>query len=113
METILQWLGRYSAPVVLLLAMAGVLVFVMKNVTEKAISSQFDRYTKQITLKLEKRSNFEEKVLLDRYEVIRQLGTRLGRVETNLRRIRRGTEVKGFMKDGDIVPLTEVFEGLL
>jgi hypothetical protein len=67
---------------------AGALIFIMQSVTENAISSQFDRHTKEITLGLEKRSNFEEKLLLDRYAVIGTL-----QVETNLRRVRDRAEV--------------------
>jgi len=110
MDSLLQWLTQYSPPVVLLIAFGGSLVFILKNVTEKAISTEFDHYKHQIELKLEKRSNFEEKILLDRYLTIRDLETRIGRVMTDLNRLRHGTNVEGVIVNNDIVSLTEVFD---
>jgi hypothetical protein len=75
----------------------------LQHLTEKAISSQFDRYSKEITLRLEKRSNFEEKVLLDRYLTLRDLQHRIGRVMTDLNRARLGSKIQGLFRDGDIV----------
>src|SRR5215468_4546399 len=46
-DKILDWLTRYSPPVVLLLALGGIFIFVSKQVTENAISAQFERYKKQ------------------------------------------------------------------
>jgi len=37
---------------------------------------------------------------------------RLERVMTNLNRVRHGQQVQGFMKQNEIVPLTEIFEDL-
>ena len=75
---------RVPLPVVLLIVVGAFSSFVIKYVVEKTISSQFDRYLKEINLKLEKRSNFEEKILLDRYTVLRDLQTRIGLVMTDL-----------------------------
>ena len=110
MNQILSWLTDYSPAVVAVLAFGSALVYVLKIVTEKAISTEFDRYKKEIELKLERRSNFEEKILLDRYTSVVDLQTRIGRVMTDLNRLRHGTEVEGLIKDNDIVPLTAVFE---
>jgi hypothetical protein len=94
------------------MAVGAAFIFILQHVTEKAISSQFDRYSKEISLRLEKRSNFEEKILLDRYLTLRELQHRLGRVMTDLNRARLGSQVHGLFRDADIVPLTEVFEQL-
>lgn len=112
METVLKWLGQYSAPIALLLALSAALIYLLQNVVEKTIAFQFDRYAKEISLKLEKRSNFEERILLDRYMVLRDLQTRLGRVMTDLNRVRHGMMVEGLFRNGDIVPLTEIFSQL-
>lgn len=110
MVDILQWFATYSPAVAFTIVAAAGLVFVLKTVTENAIASEFDRYKREIELRLERRSNFEEKILLDRYTVIRELQTRIGRVMTDLNRQRQGIVVDGLMRGGDIVPLTEVFE---
>lgn len=110
MDKILSLLTDYSPAIVTLLACSSALVYVLKNVTEKAISTEFDRYKKEIELKLERRSKFEEKILLDRYTSVVDLQTRIGRVMTDLNRHRHGTEVENLIKDNDIVPLTAVFE---
>ena len=110
MDSILGWLTQYSPPVVLLLALGGVFIFVSKQVTENAISAQFEHYKKEVELRLQIRSNFEERVLLDRYILLREIHSKIGRVVTDLNRRRSGTTVKGLIRDGDIVPLTSVVD---
>lgn len=112
MEVILSWLSRYSAPIVVLLAIGAGLLYLTKIVTEKAVASEFDRRMKVLTLAIERRSRFEEKILLDRYELVRNLETRVESVATNLNRVRHGISVPNLIVKGDVVPLTEVFEQL-
>ena len=105
MDDILGWLTKYSPPVVLLLAVAGVFIFVSKQVIENTISAQFQQYKKEIELRLQRRSNFEERVLLDRYSLLRDIHHKIARVMTDLNRVRSGTTVEGLIRNGDIVPL--------
>ena len=110
MDSILDWLTKYSPPIVLLIGLGAVFLFAFKNITENTISAQFDRYKKEVELRLQRRSNFEERILLDRYTMLRDIQSRMQRVLTDLNRRRSGTEVEGLMRDRDIVPLTEIFE---
>ncbi len=110
MDEVLKWLSTYSLPIVLLIIFGAVFIYLLKMVTEKAISNEFDRHKKVTELELERRSSFEEKILLDRYSIIRELQTKIGNVMTNLNRIRHGMKIEGFIVDNDIIPLTEVFE---
>ncbi|SRR6266446_895363 len=110
MDSVLEWITKYSPPIVLLIALGAVLIFVLKTVTENAISSKFEEYKKEVGLRLERRSNFEERILLDRYTLVRDIQTKIGRVMTDLNRVRSGTKVEGLFRNGDLVPLTEVFE---
>jgi hypothetical protein len=110
MDSILKWLTQYSPPAVLLIGLAAASLYMFQMVTEKAISANFDKYKKEIELRLQKRSNFEERILLDRYTIIRDIHMRLTKVMTNINRTRSGAKVEGLVKNGDIVPLTEVFE---
>jgi hypothetical protein len=112
MSEILEWVTRYSPPVILLLAAGAAVVYVLEHATEQAIKTQFDRYSKEMELRLKRRSDFEQKILLDRYELVTGLAVRLGRVTTDLNRARHGTVVEGLFRDNDIVPLTSVFEEL-
>jgi hypothetical protein len=108
-DDILGWLTKYSPPVVLLLAVGGIFIFVSKQMIENTISAQFQEYKKEVELRLQRRSNFEERVLLDRYALLRDIHDKIGRVMTDLNRVRSGTTVEGLIRNGDIVPLTEVF----
>lgn len=110
MEEILKWLSTYSLPIVFLILMGAVFIYLVKMVTEKAISNEFDRHKKVIELELERRSSFEEKILLDRYSIICELQTKIGNVMTNIKRIKHGVKIEGFIVNNDIVPLTAVFE---
>jgi hypothetical protein len=109
MTELLDWLTKYSPPVVMLIAFGAVLLFLTKLIVEKSIVSEFDVFE---TL-LKRRSTFEEKVLSDRFALITGLSARLQRIMTNLNRLRSGQPAPdGFMKQNEIVPLTEVFEDL-
>jgi hypothetical protein len=110
MAEILTWLEKYSAPVVVLLVLAGALLYVLKLTTEKAISAEFNRYTKDLELKLERRSNFEERILLERYSLLRDIDSRFGTITTDINRLRAGQAVGGLYDENEIVPLTTVFE---
>jgi hypothetical protein len=110
MNDIFTWLTKYSPPVVLLISLGAILIFLVKHITEKAISTQFDKFKKEVDLRLQRRSNFEERVLLERYTLVRDIQARIGKVMTNLNRDKSGTKVEGLLRNGDIVPLTEIFE---
>jgi hypothetical protein len=111
MTQLLDWLTKYSPAVVLLIAFGAALLFVIKLIVEKSIASEFDAKSKVFETLLKRRSAFEEKVLSDRFALITGISTRLERVMTNLNRLRSGQPAPdGFMKQNEIVPLTEIFE---
>jgi hypothetical protein len=107
-KDILDIVTKYSPPVVLLLALVGIFIFVSKQVTENVITANFERYKKDVDLRLQRRSNFEERVLLDRYTLLRDIHTKIGKVTTDLNRVKSGSTVKGLEVNGELVPLTEV-----
>jgi len=107
-KDILDMLTKYSLPVVLLIVVVAIFAFVSKLVTENVITTNFDRYKKDVELRLQRRSNFEERVLLDRYTLLRDIHTKIGKVMTDLRRVKSGSTVKGLQVNGELVPLTEV-----
>lgn len=107
---ILELVGSYSLGAILIAAVLAAALFVAQKTTEKAIASEFDRRGKQFALGLERRSRFEEMVLIERYETVSDILSRLTVIVSNLNRRRHGTEVEGLMRGNDIVPLTEVFE---
>lgn len=114
MTQLLDWLTKYSPPVVLLIAFGAGLLFVTKLIVEKSIASEFDAKSKVFETLLKRRSAFEDKVLSDRFALITGLSARLERVMTNLNRLRSGQPAPdGFMKQNEIVPLTEIFEDLV
>jgi hypothetical protein len=113
MTQLLDWLTKYSPAVVLLLAFGAGLLFVIKLIVEKSITSEFDAKSKVFESLLKRRSAFEEKVLSDRFALITGLSTRLERVMTNMNRLLSGQLAPdGFMKQSEIVPLTEIFEDI-
>jgi len=113
MNDLLSWLKEYSPGVVALLAFGAAMIFVLRTTVEKAVSARMDVYTQEVTLRLGRRSNFEERVLTDRYNAFVDLTTRLQRVMTNINRLQHGNEVEeGFMRGNEVVPLTSVYEDL-
>jgi hypothetical protein len=85
-------------------------VFVLKLIFEKSLSTEFDKYKKSMELKLKKRSRFDEKILLDRYNLIRDIQARQHKVLTIINRIRHGIKVDNFIIQNEPVQMTEVYE---
>jgi len=112
MEQLLTWLGQYSAPVVMLLALGAVLIYGIQRIVERVIEGKFAEHDKRMELLLVRRSNFEEKVLLDQYEMVTALQLRLAGIGADINRVRSGTDVEGFMQGREIVPLTQVYVDL-
>lgn len=117
MDEILKWLSEYSLPVVILLAIAGTLLFIVRGAAEKAVEHAFDRHAKEFELRLTRRSAFEERVLIDRYTAVIELNARLDSFMTMTKRIRSGqAPPDGFYALGTVrseaVPLTAIYEEL-
>ncbi len=112
MGTLLDWASQYSAPVLVLASLGAALIFVLKLVTERAVAAQFDRHAKELELKLERRSEFEEQALLDRYKLVCEFAQRLARITTDLNRVSHGQEVEDLYSGSELVPLTAVYEDL-
>lgn len=112
METLIEWASEYSAPVLLMLCIGAVLVFLLKLVTERTIEAEFSRLAKQIDLKLERRSEFEQYVLLERYRLVCDFASRLSRISTDINRAKSGQVVKDLFNENELVPLTAVYEDL-
>lgn len=110
MSEIVKWLETYSPAVVALMAVIASLIYFVKIITEKAITRQFDRYAKVIDLQLQRNSNFEERILTERFTLLRKIYSKIDGIFTDLTRRHEGIEVERLVTDGDIVSLTEVFE---
>jgi hypothetical protein len=112
METLIAWLQSYSLPVTVLLLIGAALLFVMKLVTERAVEAQFSRLTKEVELRLEQRSRFEEKIMLDQYAAASKTFAQIQAVATSVNRYLHGQPTEGLFKGTDLVPLTEVYEAI-
>jgi hypothetical protein len=110
MDDLLKWATQYSPPVLVFISLGAALLYMVKAAVDQSVSAGFNRYRKEVELRLQRRSNFEERVLLDRYMAIRDLQLRLEKVMTDLNRQRHGQEVAGLVENGEVVRLTEAFE---
>jgi hypothetical protein len=112
MDDILKWISEYSPPIVLLILVGAISIYLIKMFIEKAISNSFDKVKKITELILERRSGFEEKVLLDQYTITISIQSKITSVATNVNRINSGHKIENFIVNNEIVPLTEVYEML-
>jgi hypothetical protein len=110
MDEIVTWITTYSPPVALLLMIGAALVFVLKLSVEKTIDTHFQQQNKILSLPLELRSRFDERILLDRYQKVSELQTRFSKIMIDLRRHFGGTEVPDLLKGNEVVPLTYLFQ---
>jgi hypothetical protein len=94
----------------ILLILWSATIYVIKIIVSNTIESKFDTYSKRF----EKRLDFEQKILGDRYTLIMDLSRRLENIMTNINRMRKGMEIpEGFLnKDNELIPLTEIFEDI-
>ncbi len=107
--------------------------YLKKKGEQRAIKEDFDEILRQVhaqtktteevkgdvakelagfTQRLERRSEFEQYLLMERYKLISEFAYRLGRITTDLNRAWHGQEVEGLYNDTELVPLTAVFEDL-
>jgi hypothetical protein len=112
MPTLVQWLQTYSLPVALLLIIGAGLLFLVKLVIERTVETQFRKLSKEIELRLERRSRFEERILLDRYLAAGELFGQIQRASTSVNRHIHGYEVEGLFRGKELVPVTEFYEML-
>jgi hypothetical protein len=113
MEDLVKWLQLYSPVVTGGLAVGAGLLFVMKVVIERAVEAQFMRLQKEIELRLERRSRFEERVLTDRYAAAGKAFAQIQKVATDVNRHLHGQHVEGLFREGkELAPLTSVYETL-
>lgn len=117
MTDILDWLGSYSGPVLVLIVLGAGFLFVARTVVERGVDAGISTRAEKWRLELGRRSAFEERVLTDRYVAFQDLFGRLQGISTTLNRIAHGQDPPdGFFDDlsarRDLVPLTAVFEDL-
>lgn len=114
MGDLLEWIGDYPAGVVVLIALCAALLYLVKLIVERGVTAGFDQRAKVWETRIERRSAFEEKVLINRFELVSAFSARLERIMTDLNRMRSGKapSTKNFLVDDELVPLTEVFEDL-
>jgi hypothetical protein len=113
MAELAELLRDYSVPALLLVAALAAVIFVLKLVVEQAVTKRLDVYAEELTLRLGRRSAFEEKILMDRYTVFIDVTTRIARISTDLNRLRHGNPVpENLIEGNEVVPLTAVYEDL-
>lgn len=114
---ILDWLGSYSGPVLILIVLGAGFLFVARTVVERGVDAGISTRAEKWRLELGRRSEFEERVLTDRYVAFQDLFARLQGISTTLNRIAHGqAPPDGFFVDlasgREVVPLTAVFDDL-
>jgi hypothetical protein len=113
MNDLLGWISEYSPAVVIAIAGGAAVLFVVRLIVERAVGREFDRNAKVFDALLRRRSAFEEKILTERFESLTGLYGRLQRVTTNVNRLRHGKPAPAdFLVDGEIVPLTGIFDDI-
>jgi hypothetical protein len=112
MDTLLLWATQYSLPVLLLLAFGAALLYLGKLISERLINLRTAQIAHDIELRQQRRSAFEQQVLTERYRIVCDMVQRLARISTELNRAGHGRKVAGLFEQGEVVPLTAVYEEL-
>ncbi|MCF3131964.1 hypothetical protein [Streptomyces olivochromogenes] len=111
-DTLLRWLADHSLPVVAGLAAGAGLLYIIRLIIDRFVEKGISLAFRERELHLESRSAFEDRVLEDRFRLFNDIVTRLVRITTDLNRVRRGRDAtqEPFLQDGELFPLTQVFE---
>ena len=111
-ETLLKWVAGHGLPLAVGLALGACALYVARQVADRFIENRISLAFRDRELRLESRSAFEDRVLEERFKVFNDLVTRLVRITTDLNRLRGGKDPvqEPFLRDGELVPLTQVFE---
>jgi hypothetical protein len=86
-----------------------------KDNQENAIelSKQLTAATEEIKRQIQRRSNFHDTVLMQRYNLVTDIDKKLNSVRYNYERMRQGRQLPpGYVVDGETMPLTEILEEL-
>lgn len=108
MNQVLTWIETYSPVTVFLLIFISISAFLLRQTAEKAISTQFEKYSKDVELRLERTSKFKEQILLDSYKVSIELEACLLNINLNLARAVKGNAPSGFIVNGEIQSLSDL-----
>ena len=112
MTNFIDWLETYHWQVAFDLAMISILLFVGKKYINKLISSYFDTISNQFIIAFKNRSEFEQKILLDKYALSMNSFDKLNEILTNTIRYTTGIYDESFIKNGEIPELTELLQSI-
>ncbi len=106
MGGLLDLFATYSLPALALAALVAGALYVIRAAADRSIAAAFDRRARQMTLALERRSRFEETILIERYQTVSSCLIRLAEIAADINRHRAGQQVEGLMRGSEIAPLT-------
>lgn len=80
--------------------------------TTEDVKADVTKELSQFTQRMERRSEFEQHLLMERYKLISEFAYRLSRITTDLNRYWHGQQVEALFDGNEVVPLTAIYEDL-
>ena len=113
MDLLVKYLTRYSPPVVIALVCLFIGCYFVKYGIERTLEAEFQKRDRQLELAMKRQSNFQEKVMWEKYLVLTSQNREMHelRAEINGSFI-TNADSKSFKNGQDVPRLTAVYEQL-
>lgn len=113
MDVLVNYLTRYSPPVVATLVCLFIGGYFVKYGIEKTLEAEFQKRDRQLELAMKRQSNFQEKILWEKYIVLTSQNEELHKLRAEINKVIITKPEKILFKEGvDIPRLTAVYEQL-
>ena len=113
MDLLVKYLTRYSPPVIIALVCLFIGGYFVKYGIERTLEAEFQKRDRQLELAMKRQSNFQEKVMWEKYLVLTSQNREMHelRAEINGSFITK-SDSKSFKNGQDVPRLTAVYEQL-
>jgi len=113
MDLLVKYLTRYSPPVIIALVCLFIGGYFVKYGIERTLEAEFQKRDRQLELAMKRQSNFQEKVMWEKYVVLTSQNKEMHelRAEINGAFITK-SDSKSFKNGQDVPRLTAVYEQL-
>lgn len=112
MDVLVRYISRYSPPVIVAIVTLVIGGYFIKYGIERTLEAEFQKRDREQELAMKRQSNFQEKVLWQKYALMTQQNEVLHQLRAEINGFLVGARERTFVKDGHIYRLTTVYEQL-
>jgi hypothetical protein len=112
MDVLFRYISRYSPPVIVAIITLVIGGYFIKYGIERTLEAEFQKRDRELELAMKRQSNFQEKVLWQKYSLLTSQNEILHQLRAEIHGYILGTAEQTFVKNGHVYRLTDVYEQL-